>query len=101
MVATGVSDTVRGRETRFLTEIEGNGLVVLDPSETVLVMDPSPQYRDTRLYLESLLRQSPPTGSDLFISHRAAVDDLPFKLEPASGSAPCRPRSTRRRRNRG
>jgi SNF2 family DNA or RNA helicase len=33
--------------------------------------------------LESLLRQSPPTGNDLWIGHRAAIDDLPYQLDPA------------------
>ena len=58
----GVSEIVRHKEARFLTEIEGKGITVLDPSETELVPDTSPQFRNSRLYLESLLRQSPPTG---------------------------------------
>lgn len=83
IAATGVSELVRGREARFLSEIEGKGIVLLDPAETTLVPDPSPQFRDTRLYLEALLRQSPPTGSGIWIGHRAAMDLLPFQLEPA------------------
>jgi len=83
VAVTGVSELVRSREARFLTEIEGKGIVVLDPAETKLVGDPSPQYRDTRLYLEALLRQSPPTTSDVWIGHKAAIDPLPFQLEPA------------------
>jgi hypothetical protein len=79
----GVSEIVRHKEARFLTEIEGKGITVLDPAETELVPDTSPQYRDSRLYLESLLRQSPPTGNDLWIGHRAAIDDLPYQLDPA------------------
>lgn len=83
VLVTGVSEIVRGKESRFLTEIEGKGIVVLEPAETVLVPDASPQFRDTRLYLESLFRQSPPTGADLYIGHGAAIDELPFQLEPA------------------
>ena len=79
----GASEIVRNREARFLSEIEGKGITVLDPAETELVSDPSPQFRNSRLYLESLLRQSPPTGNDLWIGHRAAIDDLPYQLEPA------------------
>jgi hypothetical protein len=79
----GVSEIVRHREARFLSEIEGKTITILDPSETVIVPDPSPQFRNSRLYLESLLRQSPPTGEDLWIGHRAAIDDLPYQLEPA------------------
>lgn len=79
----GVSEIVRHKEARFLTEIEGKGITVLDPSETELVPDTSAQFRNSRLYLESLLRQSPPTGNDLWIGHRAAIDDLPYQLDPA------------------
>ena len=70
----GVSEIVRHKEARFLTEIEGKSLTLLDPAETELVPDGSPQFRNSRLYLESLLRQSPPTGNDLWIGHSAAVD---------------------------
>lgn len=79
----GVSEIVRHKEARFLTEIEGKGIILLDPAETELVPDGSSQFRNSRLYLESLLRQSPPTGTDLWIGHRAAVDSLPFQLDPA------------------
>lgn len=83
LLATGVSEIVRDKEARFLTEIEGKGIKVLDPAETELVPDHSPQFRNARLYVESLLRQSPPTDTDLWIGHRAAIDDLPFQLDPA------------------
>lgn len=79
----GVSEIVRQKEARFLSEIEGKTITILDPAETELVADVSAQYKNSRLYLESLLRQSPPTGSDLWIGHRAAVDDLPYQLDPA------------------
>jgi superfamily II DNA or RNA helicase len=83
LLVAGVSEIVRGREARFLTEIEGKSLRVLDPAETKLVLDPSPQFSHTRLYLESLLRMTPPTDTNLWIGHRAAVDDLPYQLDPA------------------
>jgi hypothetical protein len=79
----GVSQIVRHKEARFLSEIEGKGITILDPAETELVPDSSPQFRNSRLYLESLLRQSPPMGNDLWIGHRAAIDNLPFQLDPA------------------
>src|ERR1035438_3223627 len=71
LLVTGVSEIVRDKEARFLTEIEGKGIKVLDPAETALVPDSSPQFRNARLYIESLLRQSPPTDTDLWIGHRA------------------------------
>jgi hypothetical protein len=36
--------------------------------DTELVPDSSPQFRNSRLYLESLLRQSPNPGNDLALS---------------------------------
>ena len=45
--------------------------------------DTSPQFRNSRVYLESLLRQSPPIGNDSWIGHRAAIDGLPYQLDPA------------------
>ena len=78
---TGISEIVRGKEARFLDEIDQ--VRALHPEDTDLVPDPSPRFADTRLYLESLLRQSPPTDSDLWIGHRAAIDVLPYQLDPA------------------
>jgi ERCC4-related helicase len=81
VLVTGVSELVRGREARFLTELDD--IKPLHPEDTELVADPSSQFADTRLYLESLLRQSPPTSGDLWIGHRAAIDVLPYQLDPA------------------
>jgi hypothetical protein len=58
----GVSEIVRYKEARFLSEIEGKSITVLDSAETELVPDASLQFRNSRLYLEGLLRQAPPTG---------------------------------------
>ena len=97
----GVSEIVRHKEARFLSEIEGKSITVLDPAETELVADTSPQFRNSRLYLESLLRQSPPTGNDLWIGHRAAIDDLPYQLDPAlAGARSTAPAHTDGRRRR-
>lgn len=81
LLVTGISELVRGRDARFLTEIDQ--IDPLHPEETKLVPDDSPQFARSRLYLESLLRQSPPTSADLFIGHKAAVDSLPYQLDPA------------------
>lgn len=71
LLVTGISELVRGRDARFLTEIDQ--IDPLHPEETKLVPDDSPQFARSRLYLESLLRQSPPTSPDLFIGHKAAI----------------------------
>lgn len=76
----GVSETVRHREALFLTEIDT--VRVLDPRDTELVGDDSPAYIGSRLYLEARLRQTVPTGSELALGHRGAMDALPFQLLP-------------------
>ena len=78
----GVSEIVRDREALFLEELERK-VTVLDPRETNLVRDTSSQHRAGLLYIESLLRDVPPTGPELTVGHRAAMDELPFQLEPA------------------
>lgn len=78
----GVSELVRDKEAVFLTEID-TSVEILDPAETKPVQDPSPSYKASMLYIESLLRQSPPTDDNLYLGHRAAMDMVPFQLDPA------------------
>jgi hypothetical protein len=82
----GLSELVKEKEAIFLPEIEsqaGNGIEVLDPAETKLVPDTSSSFRDSLLYIESLLRQTPPTDDKLYTGHTAAVDAVPYQLDPA------------------
>jgi hypothetical protein len=81
LLVTGISELVRGREARFLNELDP--VEALRPEDTQLKPDNSPHFADTRLYLESLLRQSPPIGADLWIGHKAAIDLMPYQLDPA------------------
>jgi hypothetical protein len=79
---TGLSEIVRDRDAVFLTTLE-DSVKVLDPAETELVADPSPNYRNTLLHLEAQFRQTPPTDCSICIGHRAAVDVVPYQLDPA------------------
>jgi len=82
----GLSELVKDKDATFLTEIEesiGGGIEVLDPAETKLVPDTSSSFRDSLLYVESLLRQTPPTDDKLYIGHTGAVDAVPYQLDPA------------------
>jgi len=79
----GVSEIVRHREARFLTEIEGKGITVLDPADTELIVDTSPQFRNSRLYLESLLRQSPPNRLRSLDRPSGRGGRSPYQLDPA------------------
>lgn len=78
----GVSEIVRDQDAIFLEEYEPR-VQVLDPNDTALELDSSPGHRDSLLYMESLLRDVPPTGPALQIGHKAALDVLDFQLDPA------------------
>lgn len=70
------------KEAIFLDEIDQN-IEVLDPVDTKLVLYPSSSYQKSLLYMESLLRQAPPTDENLYIGHQAAMDPVPYQLDPA------------------
>lgn len=78
----GLSELVRGREAMFLSKLE-QGVRVLEPEATELVDDLSSGYRASLLYLDTHRRQTPPTDSRIHIAHQAAMDLLPFQLDPA------------------
>lgn len=82
MSVVGISELVKDKEAIFLTEIEKN-IEILDPAETRLVQDESSSYQASLLYMESLLRQTPPTDENLYIGHLAAIDVVPYQLDPA------------------
>ena len=82
VVCDGVSELVREREAIFLTTLESD-IQVLDPADTALVPDESPGFADSRLYLESQLRQAVPNDERIHVAHGAAMDPAPYQFEPA------------------
>lgn len=78
----GLSEIVREKEAVFLAEIEKE-IQVLKAEETKLVQDKSRGYSNSLVYLESLLRQSPPTDERLCIGHKGAMDMVPYQMDPA------------------
>ena len=80
----GLSELVKDKEAIFLSEIENtaSGIEVMDPAETRLVLDTSSSFRDSLLYIESLLRQTPPTDDKLYRGYAGAVDAVPYQLDP-------------------
>ena len=82
----GVSPFLREKEARFLVAVEqaAGRFKVLQPEETALVADPSPQYRDSLLFIEAHLRRTVPTDAALAVGHLAAMDPLPYQLDPAA-----------------
>ena len=82
---TGLSALVRDKESKFIDQVEAldEPIKLVEPKTTSPVPDASPYYRDTRLFLEALLRQTVPPDARLTIGHRGAVDVLPYHLDPA------------------
>ena len=78
----GVSEIVRDQDAIFLEEYEPF-IEVIDAAETRLEADRSPGHRDSLLYMESFLRDVPPTGPELHIGHGAAMDVMDYQLVPA------------------
>ncbi len=81
----GVSELVRHHQAIFLTPLERE-IVPLRAEDTKLVVDASPQYRQTALFLETLLRRTPPTHDKVAIGHKGALDVMPYQLVPAQKS---------------
>ena len=82
LTCDGVSELVREREAVFLTRLEPQ-IEVLDPAQTRLVPDDSPQFADSRLYMESLLRQAVPSDAHVHVGHLGAMDSVDYQLDPA------------------
>lgn len=82
LTCEGLSELVRGREGLFLTKLEET-VRVLDPATTQLVDDLSSGYRASLLYLDTLMRKAPPTDGRIHLAQYAAIDQLPFQLDPA------------------
>lgn len=82
IVATGASSLTRGQERVFLTDLESK-IEILDPKKTQFVTDRSPQFRNSRLFIESQLRQTPPTDAKIYVGHKAAIDPLNYQFTPA------------------
>jgi SNF2 family DNA or RNA helicase len=82
LTCTGHSELVRGRSAKFLTELESD-VRILAPEATELVDDLSDGYLATQLYIDTVLRSTPPSDGKIHIGHMAAMDLLPYQLDPA------------------
>ncbi|MDY0812397.1 DEAD/DEAH box helicase [Kitasatospora purpeofusca] len=80
---TGVSSFVRGTEAVFYSRLDD--IQVLDPRETTLVADDSPNHRRARLYLEAVVRKSflPQTEHGLGLADNFLMDAQTHQLRPA------------------
>jgi ERCC4-related helicase len=82
LICVGQSELVRGRSAQFLSKLEKQ-IRILDPAETALVDDLSDGYLAGQLFIDAALRQTPPADDRVHIGHKAAMDLLPFQLDPA------------------
>ncbi|NLL89460.1 MAG: DEAD/DEAH box helicase [Firmicutes bacterium] len=80
--AVGLSTLVKDQDARFLVDLE-NKIEIVNPKQTRLVIDESSFFQRSRLFIESQWRQKVPTHSNLHIGHEAAMNPVPFQLEPA------------------
>lgn len=78
----GLSDIVRNKEAQFLTNLEQK-IEIIDPAKTLLTQDSSAAFRDSLLYLESLLPKTIPTDGRIYCGYKAAMDSVPYQLESA------------------
>jgi superfamily II DNA or RNA helicase len=77
----GISKLVKDYQAVFLTDLET--IEPVDPAKVNLVIDDSPFFRKSRLFIESQWRRKTPTDAALHIGNRAAMDLMNFQLEPA------------------
>lgn len=84
LYCVGISPLVKDKDAIFLTDLEK--IQIVNPSEVKLIPDRSPHYKRTLLYLESQWRQQIPTDTNIHIGHKAAMDPMPYQLEPAKQS---------------
>ena len=82
MHVEGLSGLVKEKDAIFLSELEE--IKIIDPAETRLMIDKSPNFRQSKLYIESLLRKKAASGNKLYTGHKAAMDMMNFQLEPAT-----------------
>ncbi|MPY39773.1 DEAD/DEAH box helicase [Streptomyces phyllanthi] len=80
---TGISPFVRGMDATFYDRLDV--VQELDPRETELVPDDSPNHRRSRLFLEAILRKTylPQTEHGLALADNFLMDQQIHQLRPA------------------
>lgn len=82
LFVVGLSALVKDYESMFLVDIEQNNIEIVDPSKVKLVPDHSPQFRKSKVYIESRWRGKIPTDKKIHIGDKAAMDLMNYQLEP-------------------
>ncbi|MCS4490321.1 DEAD/DEAH box helicase [Corynebacterium sp. ES2775-CONJ] len=78
--ARGLTEYVRDSVATFYSAIDN--IQVFDPTQVEVVSDSSPQYRHSRLWLETTLRNTPVPlyQEELSVAPKMLVDLLPYQL---------------------
>ena len=82
LTCDGISDLVRGRSALYLIVLEDT-IEIFDLATTELIVDESPTYNATLLYLESQRRRSVPNDESIHLGHRGVMNLVPYQLDPA------------------
>jgi superfamily II DNA/RNA helicase len=81
VTCTGISPLVRDYSATFLDDLDD--IEPVDPTRTRFVADSSPKASRSHLFIESLLRATAPTDNLIHVGDKAAMDSLPYQLQPA------------------
>ena len=82
LTCEGISSLVQGVEGKFHTSIDTD-IELLDPKKTRLIADKSPQFLNSRLFIESHLRRTVVNDDKIRVGHKAAMRLEEFQLVPA------------------
>ena len=77
----GVNDLVKGKRFTFDTSIDTD-IKPVDPTNTRFVGDTSPNYRETKLYIESQIRNSTVFSDKITIATKGAFNQSEYQLVP-------------------
>ncbi|MGN0482090.1 MAG: DEAD/DEAH box helicase [Lachnospiraceae bacterium] len=78
----GLSQLVKDYESMFMVDAE-KSIEVVNPANVKLVPDDSAFFRKSKVYIESQWREKIPTDNKIHIGDKAAMDLMPYQLEPA------------------
>ena len=78
----GISELVKNHQAIFLSTLDD--IQELKPGETKLVADNSPRYRRSKLYIDTMLRRTPPTDDKIHRGQGGAFDHQNFQFIPVN-----------------
>ncbi len=85
LTVDGLSELVSGKIARFLTRLEedADAIRVLDPAGTRFKQGFTPGFEKSRLFIETQRREITPADARIHLGHKAAMDPVPYQLDPA------------------